>query len=101
MTRYTLSALAAALALAGCDSTPADTVATAESTDAAMDSGAMAGPAATETVVVPTDGTMVTTDADGTNVTVGAGGTPVRIDGDDVDASVGPDGATATAAPDR
>lgn len=97
--KYALPALAAALALAGCDSTAEPA---AEDTAAAtMDDGTMAAPAATETVVA-TPGATMTTNADGSaTVTTGADGTSVTVDGRDVDATVGPEGATATVTPDR
>ena len=99
--KYALPALAAALALAGCDSTPADTTTTAESTDAPTDSGAMAAPAATETVIATPGATVTAADDGTTTVTTGPNGTSVKVDGKDVDAQVGPGGVTATVTPDR
>lgn len=101
--KYALPAIAAALALAGCDSTAEPA---AEDTAAVtMDDGTMAAPAATETVVATpgaTPGATMTTDSAGTaTVTTGADGTSVTVDGRDVDATVGPEGATATVTPDR
>ena len=100
MLKYTIPALAAALALTGCDSTPEADDIMAESTDATMDSGAMAAPTATETVVA-TPGATMSADDGTTTVTTGPGGTSVKVDGRDVDAEVGPGGATATVTPDR
>lgn len=101
MMKFAIPALAAALALTACDSTPeADDGIMAESTTAATDNGAMAAPTATETVVA-TPGAAVTADDGTTTVTTGPGGTSVKVDGRDVDASIGPEGATATVTPDR
>jgi hypothetical protein len=100
MMKLAIPALAAALALTACDSTPEADDAMADSTTAATDNGAMAAPTATETVVA-TPGAAVTAEDGTTTVTTGPGGTSVKVDGRDVDASIGPDGATATVTPDR
>jgi hypothetical protein len=97
--RHALPALAA-LALAGCDSTPETTDTMAESTAAITDNGVMAAPTATETVVA-TPGATMTADDGTTTVATGSNGASVKVDGRDVDARVGPEGATATVTPDR
>lgn len=101
--KYALPVLAAALALTACDSTTesdADTGMMDESTTATMDTGAMAAPTATDTVVATPGATMTANDGT-TTVQTGPDGTSVKVDGRDVDATVGPDGATATVTPDR
>lgn len=97
-------ALSGLLALAGCDSTPdataTDDEAMAESTATTMDSGIVAAPAATETVIATSGATTAATPSDGTTtVTTGPDGTSVTVD--DVHAPVEADGATATVTPNR
>lgn len=88
-----LTALAASLALAGCDNAP-DTAAedgmTADSTTADTADATMAPPPApTETVIV--DDSDMGPDAD---VTVDGEGIDASVDGEDVDATVSEDGVT-------
>lgn len=85
MTKFALPALAAALALAACDS------AEAPATD---DTAATATEAGDTTVITPTATETVVTQPVAT-ATVEADGSAVTIDGKDVDATVTEDGVQA------
>ena len=103
--KYAIPVLAAALALAGCDTgaetadagSDAEAGAIAESTTATTDNGTMAAPTATESVVAAPSTTAGANDGTTTVIT----GTSVTVDGRHVDAKVGPEGVTATVKTDR
>ncbi|RYD96572.1 MAG: hypothetical protein EOP61_17815 [Sphingomonadales bacterium] len=103
MNKFAITALAAAFALAACDSTPNDdTATTAGDTTATVDAGTdtttvVPGPTATETTVVTPGATATTTtNANGDKVSIGPDGVAADVGDSDTRVRVNTDNPSMT-----